>query len=361
MKQPLIRLEKPGDYKKILDLTYDAFLTSDYPERARVDEHFLIKLLQGSSFVIPELCFVAELDGEIAGHILYTKNKVVRPDKTEIEVIVFGPLSVLPQYQKQGIGTALVYHSLEVAREIGYGAVIITGVPEYYPKLGFKRAREYSLTLEDGSSPDFFMAYELVPGYLDGGGAGVFLPPEFEQSETDDEGYNSFNKRYLTQRFPGQITLRPLYENDVKLMEKWLYTPHVAQWYKHPKHWLDEINQRYGKFGFLSHFIVEFEGEPIGFCQYYDCYFAQEYEVWNEQCNPGERRGENFSIDYLIGDTRCLGKGYGKEILKLLTGKVRKTGAKRVIVEPEKENIASAKVLEANGYKYNGREYVLKL
>jgi len=64
-----IRPEHPDDYNAILRLTYEAFLTSDYPGRRRVDEHYLIHLLQSSPFVIPELCFVTEQDGEIVGHI----------------------------------------------------------------------------------------------------------------------------------------------------------------------------------------------------------------------------------------------------------------------------------------------------
>jgi predicted GNAT family acetyltransferase len=121
-----------------------------------------------------------------------------------VDTITFGPLSVLPKYHKQGIGTALVRHSLEKAREMGFGAVLITGIPDYYPKLGFKRARAYELTLEDGTAADSFMAFELVPGYLSGGGVLHFLPPEFEQAENDDEGYEAFHAQFLAGYDPGQ-------------------------------------------------------------------------------------------------------------------------------------------------------------
>jgi|GEM_PF-1399114 len=79
-EQMIIRPEHPNDYNAILRLTYEAFLTLDYPGRRRMGEHYLIYLLQGSTFVIPELCFVAEQDGEIVGHILYTKSEILRPD-----------------------------------------------------------------------------------------------------------------------------------------------------------------------------------------------------------------------------------------------------------------------------------------
>ena len=356
-----IRAERPGDYEAILRLTYDAFLTADYPGRQRVDEHFLISLLRGSEFVIPGLCLVAEREGQIIGHILYTKSKILRPDGSETPTITFGPLSVAPECHRQGVGAAMVARSMDMAREQGFGAVLITGVPDYYPKLGFERAREYGLALEDGTSPDYFMAYELLPGYLSGGGVLKFLPPEFEQSEKDDEGYAAFHRKCMAERFPGQTVIRPLFESDIALMRRWLYLPHVAEWYKHPEHWLNELKERRGEFSFLSHFIIEFEGIPIGFCQYYDCFFAQEHEVWSDNLNVGERQGENFSLDYLIGEPEYLRRGHGGQAVRLLSEKIRRLGAKRIIAEPEPENLASCRVLESCGFVRDGAEYVLEL
>ncbi|MDR0863219.1 MAG: N-acetyltransferase [Oscillospiraceae bacterium] len=192
-----IRNETPEDYKALLRLTYDAFLTLDYPGRRRMDEHYLLHLLRSSPSVIRELTFVAERDGEVVGHILYTHSAISRPDGGETATLTFGPLSVLPQYQRSGIGAALVRHSMDRARELGHGAVLITGVTDYYPKLGFRRAREFGLTLEDGTAPDAFMAYELTDGYLGAdGGVARFLAPEYELAETDDAGYAAFHERF---------------------------------------------------------------------------------------------------------------------------------------------------------------------
>ena len=361
MKNLAIRNERPEDFCEILKLTYEAFLTLDYPERNKLSEHYLVYLLQESEFVIPELCFAAEADGILAGHILFTESRVVREDGSEIQTVTFGPLSVLPEYHRQGIGSALVNHSLQAAKSAGYGAVLITGVPEYYPRLGFRRAREYGLALEDGTSPDAFMAYELIPGYLVGGGTLHFPAKEFELCETDISGYEKFHGMFMKENYPSQIVLRPFWEDDVPLLERWLYEPHAAKWFKHPLHWMNEVKNRHAEFSFLSHFIAEYEGIPIGFCQYYDCFYAAAHEVWNDEWNVSERCGEIFSIDYLIGETQYLKKGYGKEIVRLLTEEIRRTGAKLIIVNPEKDNIPSGKVLEANGYKYNGEDYYVEL
>ena len=192
-----IRPEQPGDYNAILRLTYEAFLTLEYPGRQRVDEHFFIHLLRGSASVISALSFVAVFSGEIVGHIVYTNSKVVRGDGTEKAAITFGPLSVSPRYHRQGIGAALVAHSMEKAKAMGFGAVLIIGVPEYYPKLGFLRARKFGLTLENETDSDAFMAYELVPGYLHYGGKAIFLAPEVEQCEVDAAGFSAFHAQFM--------------------------------------------------------------------------------------------------------------------------------------------------------------------
>lgn len=357
----IIRTEQPEDYNAVLRLTYRAFTTLDYPGRCRMDEHYLLHLLQGSPFVIPELCFVAEQTGEIVGHILYTRSEVLRPDGTITDAITFGPLSVLPEQHRRGIGSALVRHSIKKAQEMGFGAVLITGVPDYYPKLGFKRAREYGLTLPDGTADDSFMVYELIPGYLSGGGILRFLPPEFEQAENDDAGFEAFHREFMMKNYPHELTLRPLFDGDIERMEQWLYRPHVAQWYEHPEHWLNELHERRGAFSFLTHFIAEFEGVPIGFCQYYDCYFAQDHEVWTDNRHARDKAGEVYSIDYLIGEPDYLRRGFCKEMISQLLTRLRNVGVKMVIVEPERDNIASNRTLEANGFTWNGSYYHLKL
>ena len=356
-----IRPEASDDYREILRLTYEAFLTLDYPGRQRMDEHFLIHLLRGSQSVIRELSFVAEMGGKIVGHILYTPSKVLQADGKEIDTITFGPLSVLPEYHRQGVGRLLVRHSMDKARELGFSAVLITGVPEYYPRLGFKRAREYGLMLEDGAAFDAFMAYELRPGYLSGGGTVRFLPGEFVQCETDEAGYERFHKAWMAECFPGQVTLRTFWEQDVALVKRWLAMPHVAKWYEHPNDWLCELENRHGEFAFITHCIAEFEGNPIGFCQYYDCFAAQKYEAWNETWRVDIRPGVTFSIDYLIGEPEYLRKGYGREMVRLLTEKVRKRGGTRILVQPDKGNTPSGRALEANDYRMIDGEYVKDL
>ncbi len=158
-----------------------------------------------------------------------------------------------------------------------------------------------------------------------------------------------------------KLTLRFLRDDDISLMERWLYTPHVAKWYLHPEHYLAEIRGRHEKFSFLTHFIAEYEGTPIGFCQYYDCYFSQEHEIWSDCWHALDNKGDVFSLDYLIGEPEFLRRGFGGKMISLMLEDLRKLGAKKVIVQPEAENAASNNALEANGFKKSGEDYILEL
>lgn len=147
-----------------------------------------------------------------------------------------------------------------------------------------------------------------------------------------------------------QLTIKPLQEKDITLMEKWLQKKHVAKWFDDPQDWLDEINKRESEFSFIHHFIVYLANTPIGFCQYYK--YQSNLENWSGTiplCGT-------FSIDYMIGEEACLKKGYGKKIVALLTKTVFSLAeSKRIIVQPEQENLPSCKALLANGFIYDKR------
>ena len=142
------------------------------------------------------------------------------------------------------------------------------------------------------------------------------------------------------------------------MVERWLYADHAARWFSPQEDWLEEIVQRRGKYTFIKHMVMEYEGTPIGFCQYYDCYYGQAYEDWY----TAEAPGVLYSIDYLIGDPAYLRKGFGKETIRLLTEKVRTLpNAKEIIALPNAENIPSRRSLLACGYRDNGKYFELVL
>lgn len=162
-----IRLEQSSDYRLVEELTREAFWGSmDHPTCD--GEHLLVHKLRKNPSYIPKLDFVAETDGKIVGHVIYSLAKVVTSEGKEIEVINFGPLSVLPEYKRKGLGSALMHHSIAEARKLGYRAIIFYGHPDYYPRFGFRRASRYGITSVDGRSFDALMAMELYDGALEG-------------------------------------------------------------------------------------------------------------------------------------------------------------------------------------------------
>ena len=156
-----------------------------------------------------------------------------------------------------------------------------------------------------------------------------------------------------------KITLRQFQDTDIAMFTSWLHKDYILKWYREPEGWLTEINGRHDEYNWIHHFIV-MDGEvPIGFCQYYDCADAKDLEDWYTV----DLRGDTCSIDYLIGDEEYLGKGYGKEIIRLLTEHVKNTEkAREIIVQPDEDNKASNGVLLANGYLFDEqKKYYYKL
>ncbi len=114
-----LRNENSSDYKIVEELTREAFWNHYVPG---CDEHYLMHIIRDSEAFIKELDFVAEADGKIIGNIVYTKAKIVADDGTSQEVLSFGPLSVLPEFQGKGIGGMLVEHTKTIAKELApYG------------------------------------------------------------------------------------------------------------------------------------------------------------------------------------------------------------------------------------------------
>ena len=171
-----IRKEIPKDHNWVIELTAKAFETMPFSEG---DEDKLVARLRNAPGFIPELSLVAELDGLIVGHILFTPL-VIDNGQQQFESLVLGPVSVLPEFQKQGIGGKLIRAGHQKAVELGFRSVILIGHPEYYPRFGYKPASTWGIkTHYELPSDDVFMAVELTDGALKNVSGMVIFPPEF--------------------------------------------------------------------------------------------------------------------------------------------------------------------------------------
>lgn len=161
----LIRNEAPKDYEEVEALTRKAFYNIYIPGCV---EHYLVHTMRGHADFIPELDFVMESGGRIIGNIMYTKARLADEAGGEKEILTFGPLSILPGYQRQGYGKKLMEHSFRKALELGFDVVVIFGSPSNYVGAGFKSCKKYNICLENGSFPAAMMVRELRAGALDG-------------------------------------------------------------------------------------------------------------------------------------------------------------------------------------------------
>ena len=167
-----IRTETLNDYKHVFNLNYLAFENRD-------DEAKLVERIRFSNSFIRELSLVAEEQGEIVGHVLFSKAKIIQ-DNGEIEVLVLAPVAVNPSVQKKGIGSNLIEEGLRRAKDLGYGLVCLIGHPNYYTKFGFQPARNHGIELTQFEVPDdVFMVNELIEGELQQTNGELRYPPAF--------------------------------------------------------------------------------------------------------------------------------------------------------------------------------------
>lgn len=160
-----IRNEEKKDHKIVEDITRKAFYNMYVPGGV---EHYLVHVMRGHEDFIPELDFVAELDGQVIGNIMYTKARLIDEAGEEKEILTFGPVSIAPEYHRMGYGKVLIEHSFERAVSLGYDVIVIFGSPANYVSRGFKSCKKYRVCAENGKYPAAMMVKELVPDALDG-------------------------------------------------------------------------------------------------------------------------------------------------------------------------------------------------
>ena len=146
----VIRQETTQDYSEVYELIKKAFASA---EHADGNEQDLVAALREGTAFIPELSLVAEADGKLVGHILFTKALVGKDT-----VLVLAPLSVLPDTQRQGIGTMLMQEGHRIAADLGYKYVLVLGSETYYPRVGYRRADEFGIEIPEGMPAANFMA-----------------------------------------------------------------------------------------------------------------------------------------------------------------------------------------------------------
>jgi putative acetyltransferase len=150
-----VRREKSGDEAAIARVNREAF--------GKPDEARIVDAIRQAG---PRRISLVAVDGAaVVGHILFTPI-ALESEGSSLNVMGLAPMSVLPEFQRRGIGSMLVKAGLCECREAGCQLVVVIGHPEFYPRFGFRPARGYGLQSEFDVPDEAFMVAELMPGAL---------------------------------------------------------------------------------------------------------------------------------------------------------------------------------------------------
>lgn len=166
-----IRAEKKEDQPAIYEVNKLAF--------GQEDESRLVDALRESDDFIYELSLVAVKEEKVVGHILFSPI-AIETKEGYVRVLSLAPMAVLPEFQRQGIGSELVRHGLKECERFGHEVVVVIGHPEYYPRFGFTSARVKGLEAPFEVPDEAFMVLEIKEGALDGINGTIKYPPAFD-------------------------------------------------------------------------------------------------------------------------------------------------------------------------------------
>lgn len=192
-----IRKETEADYRAVEELTRQAFWNLYIPGCI---EHYLVHVMRSHRDFLPELDFVVERGQQVVGNIMYTKTTLLDTAGTEKNILTFGPISILPKYQRKGYGKRLMEYSFERAAALGFDVIVIFGNPNNYVSCGFKSCKKYNVCLANGTYPSAMLVKELKTGALDGRKWMYRQSPVFELDEQAaqrfDEKFEKWEKKY---------------------------------------------------------------------------------------------------------------------------------------------------------------------
>ena len=158
-----LRLETQKDYFETETVIREAFWNHYTPG---CSDHYLIHIMRSSPAFVPALSIVAVEGERIVGSSMCLKSYIAGDDGMRREVLSLGPIGVLPACQGRGIGTMLLQRSKEIAKGLGYGAILLCGDPDYYTRQGFIAAEHYGIRNAENMYADALHACELYQGAL---------------------------------------------------------------------------------------------------------------------------------------------------------------------------------------------------
>lgn len=158
----IVRQTTAADYATVYQLIKTAFETAVH--RDGTEQDFAVTLRESENY-IPRLDLVAEIDGHIVGHILFTHTTITTFDGDTYDTLLVAPLSVLLEYRNQAVGAGLMNEGLRIAAEMGYTAAFLLGDPDYYSRFGYQPSALYGIG-HPTFPAEYLLAKEIVSGAL---------------------------------------------------------------------------------------------------------------------------------------------------------------------------------------------------
>ena len=145
-------------------------------------------------------------DGRVVGNIMYTRAGLANDAGEILDITSFGPLSVHPEFQRMGIGSRLIRHSLPIAQRLGFGVVAMYGDPHNYCKHGFRNGKDLGISDGNGNYPHGLLVLELAPGLLAGCHWKLQISAAYECGESEVEAFDSgFPPKEKTYQYSQEI------------------------------------------------------------------------------------------------------------------------------------------------------------
>jgi putative acetyltransferase len=168
-----IRQEGKNDFQYVYKLISTSF--------GRENEAKLVENIRERNAYIPQLSIVATYEDDIVGHILFSKIEIIDIHQNIFDSWALAPLSVNPNYQKKGIGAALIKAGIDIAKELNFKSIIVLGNKDYYSKFGFLPTYNWNIKAPFIVNRESFMAIELVENGLKNVNGIVKYSKEFDE------------------------------------------------------------------------------------------------------------------------------------------------------------------------------------
>lgn len=169
---------------------------------------------------IPELDFVAVADGRIVGNIVFVKGIIKADDGRTHEVLTLGPIAVLPEVQSRGIGKALIDHSREVARKMGFKAILLCGDPDYYSRHGFVSAQTLGIRTSENMYFTALQVCELYENALAEANGIYFEDKVYDIDENDVAEFDrTFPPKEKLEDTPSQLRFKQIIERKTLFLQ----------------------------------------------------------------------------------------------------------------------------------------------